>query len=154
MRNNNQMADMQARQRRMRVLALSDAATLHSRYAALGTEPGHSLLRGPETGLVMLRGRIGGVGEAFNLGEATVTRATVKLHDGSVGHAMALGRVPEKVRQAAVIDALCRDEARAARIDAELIAPIEEALAKADEKRRQETAATRVDFFTLVRGED
>ena len=74
--------------------------------------------------------------------------------DGSVGHAMSLGRVPEKVRQAAVIDALCGDDTRAARIDAELIAPIEQALAQADERRRQETAATRVDFFTLVRGED
>ena len=138
----------------MRVLALSDAETLRSRYAALGAEPPHSLLRGPETGLVMLHGRIGGTGEAFNGGEATVTRATVKLADGSVGHAMALGRVPEKVRQAAVIDALCQDGARATLIDAELIAPIEQALAQADERRRRETAATRVDFFTLVRGED
>lgn len=34
-------------------------------------------LRPAETGLVMLRGRIGGDGAPFNAGEATVTRAAV-----------------------------------------------------------------------------
>ena len=36
-------------------------------------------LRAAETGLVMLRGRIGGDGDPFNLGEATVTRAAVQI---------------------------------------------------------------------------
>lgn len=143
-----------ARKKRMAVLARCSARRLEELWAGLAFNPAYKLLRGPESGLVMLRGRIGGTGEAFNIGEATVTRASVKLEDGSVGHAMALGRDQTKVRVAAIVDALCHNPEAAALIDAEMIAPIERELDDADEKRRQETAATRVDFFTMVRGED
>ena len=112
------------------------------------------MLRGPETGLVTVRGLIGGGGAVFNTGEATVTRATVRLASGQVGHAYALGRDKEKVRLAAILDAnWCADETRAA-IDALIVAPLVERLKAADAKSRAETAATTVDFFTLVRGED
>jgi alpha-D-ribose 1-methylphosphonate 5-triphosphate synthase subunit PhnG len=142
------------RRDRMAVLTRSNAGRLHDLWSSLGLNPGCTPLRGPEAGLVMLRGRVGSTGEAFNVGEATVTRASVKLDNGAVGHAVALGRDAEKARLAAIIDALCQDAETAARIDAELIAPIKCGLDDADEKRRQETAATRVDFFTMVRGED
>ncbi|MDH7797128.1 MULTISPECIES: phosphonate C-P lyase system protein PhnG [unclassified Beijerinckia] len=142
------------RRDRMAVLARSNGGRLRDLWSSLGLNPGYKPLRGPESGLVMLRGQIGASGEAFNVGEATVTRASVKLDDGSVGHAMALGRDTEKARLAAIIDALCQDAGTAARIDAELIIPIKGELDDVDEKRRQETAATRVDFFTMVRGED
>ncbi|WP_137391064.1 phosphonate C-P lyase system protein PhnG [Rhodoligotrophos defluvii] len=143
-----------ARKNRMAVLARCKTSRLQELWAGLGLNPAYTLLRGPDSGLVMLRGRIGGTGAAFNLGEATVTRASVRLEDGSVGHAMALGRDGAKVRLAAVIDALCQDAETAALIDAAMIAPIKRELDDADERRRQETAATRVDFFTMVRGED
>jgi alpha-D-ribose 1-methylphosphonate 5-triphosphate synthase subunit PhnG len=111
-------------------------------------------LRGPETGLVTVRGRIGGGGAVFNTGEATVTRATVRLPSGEVGHAYALGRDKEKVRLAAILDASwCAEETRAA-VEARVVVPLLERTAKADAKRRAETAATKVDFFTMVRGED
>jgi alpha-D-ribose 1-methylphosphonate 5-triphosphate synthase subunit PhnG len=138
----------------MSVLARCPTMRLESLWLSLGLEPEHTRLRGPETGMVMLRGRVGGTGEAFNVGEATVTRATVKLGTGEVGHAMALGRDHAKAKLAALIDALCQDVDMASRIDAEIIQPIERELAEADDKRSRETAATRVDFFTLVRGED
>ena len=112
------------------------------------------MLRGPETGLVTLRGRIGGGGAPFNFGEATVTRATVRLPDGAVGHSYALGRDREKARLAAIADALWQDPARRAEIESKILAPLRAAAAEADDKRRAETAATKVDFFTLVRGED
>ncbi|WP_418898826.1 phosphonate C-P lyase system protein PhnG [Terripilifer ovatus] len=143
-----------ARRDRMAVLARSNAGSLQDLWALLGLKPGCTPLRGPESGLVMLRGRVGSSGEAFNVGEATVTRASVKLDNGTVGHAIALGRDREKARLCALIDALCQDVDTAARIDAELIVPIKCELDDADEKRRRQTAATRVDFFTMVRGED
>jgi len=142
------------RRDRMAVLARSNGRRLQDLWSLLGLNPDYTPLRGPESGLVMLRGRVGSSGEAFNVGEATVTRASVKLDDGSVGHAVALGRDADKARLSAIIDALCQDEETAARIDAELIEPIRCELDDADERRRQETAATRVDFFTMVRGED
>ena len=112
------------------------------------------LLRGPETGLVTARGRIGGGGAPFNVGEATVTRATVRLPSGQVGHCYALGRDKQKAKLAAIADALWQDPARRAEVETRLIAPLRSALTTAQEKRRAETAATKVDFFTMVRGED
>lgn len=150
----NPQAQAAARKSRMSVLARCSTGRLQELWGKLGLDPAHKPLRGPESGLVTLRGRVGGTGEAFNLGEATVTRASVKLEDGSVGHAMTLGRDGIKARLLAVIDALCQNLETAVLIDAEMIAPMQTELDQADERRRQQTAATRVDFFTMVRGED
>jgi alpha-D-ribose 1-methylphosphonate 5-triphosphate synthase subunit PhnG len=142
------------RKARMAVLSQCDSAVLKDSWNKLGRDPGHTPLRGPETGLVMLRGRIGGTGRPFNFGEATVTRATVRLENGAVGHAMALGRDKVKAQLSAVIDAMCQDDADAELIDRAIIEPLKERLEARDRKRSAETAATRVDFFTMVRGED
>ncbi len=112
------------------------------------------LLRGPETGLVTVRGRIGGGGAPFNVGEATVTRATVRLPSGQVGHSYMLGRDRKKARLAAIADALWQDPAHRQSVETALVAPLRAAQSEAREKRRAETAATKVDFFTMVRGED
>lgn len=146
--------DIAARKDRMAVLAHAPAARLADLWATLNLRPTYRLLRGPEAGLITLRGRIGGAGEPFNMGEATVTRASVVLADGAVGHGMTLGREPRKAELSAVIDALCHDATAAAHIDAALVAPLRSDREAADRRRREETAATRVDFFTLVRGED
>ncbi|CDX23713.1 carbon-phosphorus lyase complex subunit [Mesorhizobium sp. ORS 3324] len=112
------------------------------------------LLRGPETGLVTVRGRIGGGGAPFNVGEATVTRATVRLPSGQVGHSYALGRDKGKAKLAAIADAFWQDPAHRETIERKLVAPLRAALDAVREKQRVETAATKVDFFTMVRGED
>jgi alpha-D-ribose 1-methylphosphonate 5-triphosphate synthase subunit PhnG len=146
--------EIDLRRSRMSVLARAKTARLRELWGALDLAPSYRALRGPECGLITLRGRIGGSGEAFNFGEATVTRASVRLDDGSVGHAVALGRDMDKVRIAALVDALCRKPEMATLVDTRMIAPLQQELDEADETRRQQTAATRVDFFTMVRGED
>lgn len=103
-----------ARQASMAVLARASGEELHAFWQAWSNKPEFEVLRGPETGLVMLRGRIGGGGASFNVGEATVTRATVRLSDGSVGHSYALGRDQEKAWLAA-FDALWLDARRPSR---------------------------------------
>ena len=111
-------------------------------------------LKPVETGLVMLRGRIGGDGAPFNVGEATVTRAVVELPSGERGYGHILGRDAARARFAAIADALWqRPEARG-EVEIAILAPIASRLAAEAAKTRAETAATRVDFFTLVRGED
>ncbi len=70
-------------------------------------------MRGPEGGLVMVRGRAGGGGAPFNLGEMTVTRCTVRLGSGLVGHAYVAGREPRRAELAALVDALMQDPERA-----------------------------------------
>ncbi len=143
-----------ARQRRMAVLARAAGVEVMRRWSALGVDPAFEMLRGPETGLVTLRGRVGGGGSPFNFGEATVTRATVRLENGAIGHSWALGRDHDKARLAAIIDALAQDAAMAGRIDEAVIRPLASAQDNDDRSRVAETAATRVDFFTMVRGED
>ena len=102
----------------------------------------------------MLRGRMGGSGPPFNVGEATVTRAVVRLNTGAVGFSYLLGRSHRRARLAALVDALGQDPNWRARLETSLVAPVEARQAAADARVRADTAATRVDFFTLVRGED
>lgn len=115
--------------------------------------PPHESLRQPENGLVMVRGRIGGDGAPFNLGEASVSRAAVRLSSGEVGFGYVLGRDGEKARLIALCDALIQSDAFKERVEAKVVAPLREELAKARVQQDAETAATRVDFYTLVRGE-
>ncbi|MET3584515.1 phosphonate C-P lyase system protein PhnG [Pseudorhizobium tarimense] len=102
----------------------------------------------------MVRGRIGGGGAPFNLGEATVTRATVLLSSGTAGHAQSLGTDKAKVRLAAIFDALWQEEQTAAFVESEILAPVEARIQEEDRQQAEKTAATRVDFFTMVRGDD
>ncbi|CDX32961.1 carbon-phosphorus lyase complex subunit [Mesorhizobium sp. ORS 3359] len=138
----------------MATLAHAEADEIARLWNEAGLPSEAELLRGPETGLVTVRGRIGGGGAPFNVGEATVTRATVRLPSGQVGHSYALGRDQDKARLAAIADALWQDPAQREAVEAKLAAPLRAALDAARETRRVETAATKVDFFTMVRGED
>lgn len=134
------------------VLARADLAKLEALWATRIHKPSYARIRGPETGLVMIRGRAGGGGAPFNLGEASVTRATVQLGTGEVGHAYCLGRNTGKALLAAVLDALWQADPED--IEANFIAPLRQGETEADRLRREQVAATRVDFFTLVRGDD
>lgn len=138
----------------MDILAASPGAEIAAAAGALGELPEAAPVRGPETGLVMMRGRIGGDGAPFNLGEAAVTRATVRLAGGAVGHAYALGQDREKARLSAVLAALWSEGSRREQILRDVLEPLAEARAAETSLTRREAAATRVDFFTMVRGDD
>ena len=144
--------DNAARKAALDVLAAAPARALAELWDRWVDKPGHSKVRGPEVGLVMLRGRAGGGGAPFNLGEATVSRASVRILSGEVGHGYCLGRDLAKAEAIAVIDALWQRDP--GRVEAEIIAPLRALGRDADQKRRDETAATRVDFFTMVRGDN
>jgi len=102
---------------------------------------------------VMLRGRIGGDGAPFNLGEATVSRAAVRLSSGEVGFGYTLGRDRDKARMIALCDALVQSSEFAGPVESAVIAPLRAALLARRQQKAKETAATRVDFYTMVRGE-
>lgn len=143
-----------ARKRVMDLLARALWKELSDAWDGVEPKPEFEFLKGPETGLVMVRGRVGGGGAPFNLGEATMTRATVRLSNGMVGQAFALGTDREKARLAAIFDALAQQPEHMDFVEQRLLAPIVRRLATEDKKKAEETAATRVDFFTMVRGED
>jgi alpha-D-ribose 1-methylphosphonate 5-triphosphate synthase subunit PhnG len=135
-------------------LSMMPVAAMAKCYAALGAVPPAQPVRGPEVGLVMLNGRMGGGGAPFKLGEASVTRATVRIEGGEVGQAMVLGRETHKAQMIAHLDALWqRDDWREV-VERDVVAPAMAMEEAAVRDRAEETAATRVDFFTMARGED
>jgi alpha-D-ribose 1-methylphosphonate 5-triphosphate synthase subunit PhnG len=146
--------ELRERKRTTDLLAKAERQELDAAWSALESKPDIHPIRGPETGLVMVRGRIGGGGSPFNLGEVTVTRATVRLGSGSVGHAHALGTDREKARLAAVFDALWQEPATRDFVEDRILAPVATRIAAEARKKAEETAATRVDFFTMVRGDN
>jgi alpha-D-ribose 1-methylphosphonate 5-triphosphate synthase subunit PhnG len=143
-----------ARANWMRVMALADATALGDAYASLGELPAFRPLRAPETGMTMVRGRAGGTGVQFNLGEVSVTRCAVAFEQGVVGMAYIQGRALRHAEQAAVLDGLLQMPEWHARVQQQVIAP----LARIHDDRVAERAAiaaqTRVEFFTMARGED
>src|SRR5262245_512416 len=143
-----------ARRRWMSVLALASAAELEACWRAVGEAPRHRVLRRPETGLVMVRGRAGGTGVRFNVGEATVTRCAVELAQGTVGVAYVRGRDHRHAEMAAVLDALLQDPARRDALERSVIEPLAEAHAARRRAAGERVAPTRVEFFTLVRGDE
>jgi alpha-D-ribose 1-methylphosphonate 5-triphosphate synthase subunit PhnG len=146
--------EIAARRRAMGLLARASASELKEPLARRWADHGARDLKPAETGLVMLRGRAGGDGAPFNLGEATVTRAVVELPRGERGYAHVLGRDPERARLAAIFDALWQQTGERRAVEERVLGPIAARLKAARAMRNAETAATRVDFFTLRRGED
>ncbi len=104
--------------------------------------------------MIMVKGKVGGTGSKFNIGEMTVTRCSVQLESGTVGHCYRPGRHLESAKIAAACDALMQEKDAAEGLEKTLIQPIELRLKNQKVKRRSQTEATKVDFFTLVRGED
>ncbi|MEM6588053.1 MAG: phosphonate C-P lyase system protein PhnG [Pseudomonadota bacterium] len=143
----------EARQSWMSLLAKSPAPELERLWDAFdGAEP-HTWLRMPEAGGVMVRGRTGATGAPFNLGEMTVTRCSLKLPGGEVGHGYVQGRDKAHATRAALVDAHMQT-AKAPALRRTVLDPLEKALAGAKATRAAKAAATKVDFFTLARGED
>jgi len=139
-----------ARRRWMSVLARASSAEIWGRLAPFSPLPGFTCLRGPESGLAMLRGRTGGAGAPFNLGEMTVTRCTVRTDAGFTGHAYVAGRDARQAELAALVDALMQNPAHHDALEENIIFP----LAQAQRERRnaiaRKAAATRVEFFTMA----
>lgn len=140
---------IRARQHWMSVLARAPAEAIETALTRDGPLPVWTCVRGPETGLVMVRGRAGGSGSPFNLGEMTVTRCTVRLGSGVAGHAYVAGRDERRAELAAVADALLQDPVTREVLHDSLIQPLAEAQQQQRLTRAEKAAATRVEFFAM-----
>jgi alpha-D-ribose 1-methylphosphonate 5-triphosphate synthase subunit PhnG len=143
----------------MAALALADEQVLEAEAARLSDSFSYTFLRRPEAGLVMLEARAGNSGQRFNLGEMLITRCVVRLEPldkdaAAEGYAFIQGNSPRHAELAAVFDALLQLENWADALEQSLIAPLLQEREQRLRMRAQETARTKVDFFTLVRGED
>jgi alpha-D-ribose 1-methylphosphonate 5-triphosphate synthase subunit PhnG len=138
------------RRRWMGVLARASAGQIAERLDHAPPLPPHGRLRGPETGLVMVRGRQGGDGDPFNLGEMTVTRCSVRLTDGTLGHAYVAGRDRRQAELAALLDACLQQPALQPALLAVVIEPLAAAQAERAAQLARKAAATKVEFFTMA----
>ncbi|WP_283771045.1 phosphonate C-P lyase system protein PhnG [Roseococcus pinisoli] len=134
----------------MSILARASAEDMESKLSGAPPLPAHRIIRGPEIGLSMLRGRAGGDGAAFNLGEATVTRCSVSLPDGTLGHCWRLGRDKRAAELAASLDAALQQDALRPTLIETVIEPLRQAQAEAASLTARRAAATEVRFSTLA----
>lgn len=146
--------DIAQRRRWMGILARARVDELEDAFSGLAEPPAYAPLRAPETGLVMVRARAGGGGTRFNMGEMTVTRSSIRLDSGSVGHGYVAGRSHRHAELAAVFDALLQDADRNPELERQVLTPLAERQTEARAQRSRKAAATKVDFFTMVRGDD
>jgi alpha-D-ribose 1-methylphosphonate 5-triphosphate synthase subunit PhnG len=153
MKHNKLTSDYPARPAWLAVLARATLAELESLAPAKNELPELKSVRPPEIGMVMLRGRVGGTGNPFNLGEASVVRCALRLGDGPLGVSYALGRDKRRAELAALFDALLQDPLHHDRLQRQVIAPLARAQAHARAQKQGDVAASKVEFFTFVRGE-
>lgn len=139
------------RKRWLSILAKAPSKEVIAAWDGLAERPTYRALRAPEIGMVLVRGRAGGTGDAFNLGEMTVTRAAVRLDSGETGIGYVAGRDRRHAEIAAAVDAMMQSAALRPAVEGAVVAR----LARAQDERRdtaaRKAAATKVDFFTMVR---
>jgi alpha-D-ribose 1-methylphosphonate 5-triphosphate synthase subunit PhnG len=143
----------EARKRWLAVLARASTSELESAWVSFQDQGSPEHVRPAETGMVMLRGRVGGTGDAFNVGEASVTRCALRFGTGALGVGYTLGRDRRKAELIAMYDAMLQDEAHQADIDSQLITPLANQQAARRGADSRATAASKVEFFTFVRGQ-
>lgn len=146
------------RQRWLAVLAKAPPGELQAAWDALARKPAHRVLRRAETGLVMLRGRIGGTGRPFNVGEMTMTRAAVQLLDASgavcsTGFGHVAGRSARRAELVALFDAMLQLPEWHDAVEHQVVAPLARRQQAAKAALAAKVMASKVDFFTMVRGE-
>jgi alpha-D-ribose 1-methylphosphonate 5-triphosphate synthase subunit PhnG len=145
---------IEQRQHWMSVLAKAPVDELFGLSEDAIKEVSFEVIRAPEVGLTQVRARMGNKGERFNLGDMTLTRCVVRSSLDTLGYSYIAGRHKDHALRAAQLDALLQDPQMGEVIMDRVVRPIETLLLEAEAKKRRETDATRVDFFTLVRGED
>lgn len=155
---NSQGANKTPRQHWMGILSRAPIDELESRWKAMESRPETRFIRAPEIGLMMVRSRAGGSGTPFNLGEMTMTRCVVALENGTSGFGYVQGRSKRHAELAASFDALLQDSeqnhpAQHAQLLEGWLNPLHETWKAERAKRSKAAASTKVDFFTMVRGE-
>ncbi|MFG1345453.1 phosphonate C-P lyase system protein PhnG [Xanthobacter autotrophicus DSM 431] len=141
------------RQAMMALFARATRKELEAAVERFRPFPPLKRLRPSEVGLAMVQGRTGGDGAPFNLGETTVTRAAMQVEGGPTGISYMLGRVPEKAEAAATLDAFWQEPALRLAVE-DALAPVRRRLAAEEAAAAAETEGTKVNFFTMTRGED
>ncbi|CNE80495.1 phosphonate C-P lyase system protein PhnG [Yersinia nurmii] len=150
------MESISTRQGWMSVLAHSQSEDLLAHWQTLNLSPRYQVIRAPEIGLNQLQARMGATGRRFILGDMTITRAVVRLeeNDEIYGYSYVAGRNKPHAERCALLDALLQQTALHELLQKTVITPLAALQQERRQQRARAIATSRVDFFTLVRGED
>jgi alpha-D-ribose 1-methylphosphonate 5-triphosphate synthase subunit PhnG len=148
------MKQQTARKHWLSVLAHSSAAEFDAHWQPLNLKPEFTLIRPAEIGLTRLQARMGATGKRFVVGDATVTRAVVRLNDGTLGYSYLLGRDKAHAERCALMDALLQQTETGELLQEKIITPLAASREEQRQLRAREIASSKVDFFTLVRGDN
>ena len=146
--------NQEIRQHWMSVMAKSNSKTLIVLSDTYVTQQDFETIRPAEVGLTQVRGRMGGTGSQFNVGDMTITRCVVRSDQGHYGHSYIIGRNKDHATRAAQLDAMLQDQAHQKTMIEHIIQPLEHVLDQQQAEKAKDVAQTKVNFFTLVRGED
>lgn len=149
-----QLSAQQQRQRWISVLARADFDNLQKYWDAIGINSRFTTIRPAEIGLAQVQGRIGASGRKFNMGDVTISRAVIQLESGEMGYSYVQGRNKQHAEIAAIIDALMQADIYNQQLESQLIEPLAAIKLNQEQVRQQAVSSSKVDFFTLVRGED
>lgn len=152
------MTSVTQRQFWISTLAKASLEHLEHQIGLLGDLPSYDFLRSPEIGLAMVQGRSGGTGQPFYLGEMTLTRCVVRLsaadEAGAIaGYGYIAGRSHRHAELAAVCDALLQHPDWFDTVLSTVIEPLKSAAQQRQEQQERQVESTRVNFFTMVRGQ-
>lgn len=142
------------RQRWMRLLACAPPSLLEQHWLKIeASVPQYTIIRQPEVGLTMVQARSCGNGSPFNFGEMPLTRCAVRVGD-IVGHGYVQGRKKSHAFHMALFDALLQTDSFNEQIEETLLTQLFVKVEEKRERRQKEAQNTKVDFFTMVRGEN
>lgn len=136
----------------MAILAKATPHELEAAWSTARLDVAFDWLRKPEVGSVMVRGRTGGTGGKFNLGEAVLTRCALRLANGTTGYAYVLGRNARHAEIAALCDALLQTPDLRDIVQREIVDPLAQAHAERREARSRRANSTKVEFLAMARG--
>ena len=145
--------EQESRRHWLSVLAKTTPERIEALFEALPAQPAWTEIRPADSGMVMVRGRVGGDGNRFNMGEITMTRGAVRLANGVTGLGYVQGRSRRHAELTAVLDAMLRSPELNEVVTREVVEPLAMEQAATRESRARKAAATKVEFFTMVRGE-
>ncbi|SHN61572.1 phosphonate C-P lyase system protein PhnG [Desulfovibrio litoralis] len=149
--------NIQLRQKWMATLSCAELQDLEDAISLLPNTLSYHYLKAPEAGLIMLKAKTGDKSHTFNMGELLVTRCIVSLtweQQSTTGYAFIKGDSQRHAELAAVYDALMQIESFNKILSTKLISPLNLKQKNKKQQMTKEIAETKVDFFTMVRGED
>jgi len=150
---NKQDFDNKQRQEWIALLAKADPFLLKKAEKQLGKGIEYAYITKPETGMIMVRARADNKKSGFCLGEISVTKCILKIEKKIMGYAMVMGSDHDHAKNAALFDGLLQIPEYSSKLMQTLIPELKKISRNEKKKQAKQNQDTKVEFFTMKRGE-